>query len=90
MEELQLELEPDNPVDPKAIAVKRKDGSQLGYLDRKTAKELHEDAGKPYAWNAVFKHATRDLETERIVGAAIILVRLKDPSVSSAQPQQRT
>jgi hypothetical protein len=87
MEELLLELEPDNPVDPKAIAVKRKDGSRLVYLDRKTAKELHEDAGKPYAWNAVFKHATRDPETERIVGAAIILVRLKDLQCLAHSPR---
>jgi hypothetical protein len=30
MEVLRLELEPNNPVDPNAIAVKRVDGSQLG------------------------------------------------------------
>jgi hypothetical protein len=57
MELLRLEVEPNNPVDPKAIAVKRVDGSQLGYLDFRVASDLHRDAGNPVSWSAVFRHA---------------------------------
>lgn len=77
MELLHLEQEPDNPVDPYAMAVKRFDGSQLGYLEQRVARELHQDAGKPVSWSAVFKHANRHPETEQIVGATIVLVRTK-------------
>jgi HIRAN domain len=59
MEVLRLELDPNNPVDPNAIAVKRVDGSQLGYLESRVASELHRDAGKPMSWSAVFKHVNR-------------------------------
>jgi hypothetical protein len=75
IEQLRLELEPDNPVDPKAIAVKRVDGSQLGYLDRRAASDLHRDAGKPVSWSAIFKQANRHPTTEEVVGAVIVLTR---------------
>jgi hypothetical protein len=75
MEQLHLELEPDNPGDPKAIAVKRADGSQLGYLERRVASDLHRDAGKPVSWCAIFKHANRHPETDKVVGATIVLTR---------------
>jgi hypothetical protein len=75
MEVLRLELEPNNPVDPNAIAVKRVDGSQLGYLESRVASELHRDAGKPMSWSAIFKHASRHPSTDEVVGAVIVLTR---------------
>jgi hypothetical protein len=75
MEVLRLELDPNNPVDPNAIAVKRVDGSQLGYLESRVASELHRDAGKPMSWSAIFKHANRHPSTGEVVGAVIVLTR---------------
>jgi hypothetical protein len=75
MEVLRLELDPNNPVDPNAIAVKRVDGSQLGYLESRIASELHRDAGKPMSWSAIFKHANRHPSTDEVVGAVIVLTR---------------
>jgi hypothetical protein len=75
MEELLLELEPNNSGDPKAIAVKRVDGSQLGYLERRVASDLHRDACKPVSWSAIFKHANLHPETDKVVGATIVLTQ---------------
>jgi hypothetical protein len=75
MEILRLELDPNNPVDPNAIAVNRVDGSQLGYLESRVASELHQDAGKPMSWSAIFKHANRHPSTDEVVGAVIVLTR---------------
>jgi hypothetical protein len=75
MELLRLEVEPNNPDDPKAIAVKRVDGSQLGYLERRVANDLHRDAGEPWSWSAIFMHANRHPSTDEVVGAVIVLTR---------------
>jgi hypothetical protein len=77
MELLRLEHEPDNLADPMTIAVKRVDGSQLGYLDRRVASDLHRDTGKPYSWSALFKQANHHPETDEVVGAVIVLTRSK-------------
>jgi HIRAN domain len=77
MELLRLELDPNHPIDPQAIAVKRVDGSQLGYLERRVANDLHRDAGEPVSWSAIFKHADRHPTTEEVVGAVIVLTRSK-------------
>jgi HIRAN domain len=75
MEALRLDLDPNNPVDPNAISVKRVDGSQLGYLESRVASELHQDAGKPMSWSAIFRHANRHPSTDEVVGAVIVLTR---------------
>jgi HIRAN domain len=75
MELLRLELDPNHPIDPQAIAVERIDGSQLGYLQRRVADDLHRDAGEPVSWSAVFKRADRHSTTEEVVGAIIVLTR---------------
>jgi hypothetical protein len=77
MELLRLEVEPTHPVDSKGIAVKRSDGSQLGYLQRRVASDLHRDAGEPVSWSAIFKRAERHPATEEVVGAVIVLTRSK-------------
>jgi hypothetical protein len=71
MELLRLELDPNHPIDPQAIAVTRVDGSQLGYLKRRVATDLHRDADEPVSWSAIFKHADRHPTTEEVVGAVI-------------------
>jgi HIRAN domain len=77
MELLRLELDPNHPIDPQAIAVTRVDGSQLGYLKRRVANDLHRDAGEPVSWSAIFKQADRHPTTEEVVGAVIVLTRSK-------------
>jgi hypothetical protein len=80
MELLRLEIDPNNPLGPNAIAVKRVDGSQLGYLEWRVASDIHRDAGKPWSWSAIFKHANRHPSTDEVVGAVIVLTRSKlDP-----------
>ena len=75
MEILRLELDPGNPADPNAIAVKRVDGTQLGYLERGAASDLHRDAGEPVSWSAIFKYTDRHPSTDEVVGAVIVLTR---------------
>jgi hypothetical protein len=77
MELLRLELDPNHPRDPQPIGVKREDGSQLGYLERRVANDLHRDAGEPVSWSAIFKQADRHPTTEEVVGAIIVLTRSK-------------
>jgi hypothetical protein len=75
MEHLRLEPEPDHSIQPNAIAVKRLDGSLLGYLESRVACNLHRDAGKPASWSAIFKHANRNPATGEAVEAVIVLMR---------------
>jgi hypothetical protein len=75
MEILRLELDPNNSAGPNAIAVKRVDGTQLGYLEPGVASDLHQDAGEPVSWSAIFKYADRHPTTNEIVGAVIVLTR---------------
>lgn len=75
MEILRLDLDPNHPPDPNAIAVKRVDGTQLGYLERGVASDLHRDAGEPVSWSAIFKHASHHPSTDEVVGAVIVLTR---------------
>ncbi len=75
MEVLRLELDPNHPADPNAIAVKRVDGAQLGYLEPGVASELHRDAGESVSWSAIFKYADHHSTTDEVVGAVIVLTR---------------
>jgi hypothetical protein len=77
-EQLVLHREPSNPYDPNAIAVFRNDGSQLGYIPRRSGQEIvngmrlrHEE------WTALFRKPTRHPDTDRVVGAVILLMQLK-------------
>jgi hypothetical protein len=88
MEVLRLELEPNNPANPNAIAVKRVDGTQLGYLERGAASDLHRDAGEPVSWSAIFKYANRHPSTDEVVGAVIVLTRsnIRTPDKERRKP----
>ena len=81
MEQLDLQHEPENPYDPNAVAVLRKSGEQLGYLDARLAGEVVRDARRsPGLWMAIFRHANHHPETDRVVGAVIYLIRLAEKS----------
>jgi len=78
LEVLWLVREPDNPVDPKAVAVVRSDGSQLGYLPWRSAAEINEElCSQDCELVAIFRRHNRHPETDRVVGATILLARLK-------------
>lgn len=77
LEALRLVPEPDNPVDPKAVAVCRSDGTQLGYLPARCAAELHDEVGGPQSsLMAIFKHHNLHPETGRVVGCVILLAQI--------------
>ena len=75
-EELELRHEPENSFDPNAVAVLRKSGEQLGYLDARLAGEVVRDARRsPGQWMALFQHANHHPETGRVVGGVIYMMR---------------
>jgi len=75
---LQLVPEPDNPVDPDAIAVLRQNGQQLGYLDKRLASETHNRIKKGEHWQAMLTAVTgRSPHPHRWLGANIVMLRLK-------------
>jgi hypothetical protein len=74
---LELIHEPDNPVDPNAIRVCRKDGSQLGYLEDRLAGEIVRDVRQHGPrWAIMFAHHNRHPETDKVVGATLYIVRM--------------
>jgi hypothetical protein len=74
---LRLEAEPENPVDPNAVAVFRVEGGQLGYLDARLAGEATRDAkGHGGCWVAIFRHKNHHPETGAVVGAVLYMIRL--------------
>jgi hypothetical protein len=83
---LTLAPEPENPYDPNAIAVWRKDGRQLGYLPREQAEEI---AGRmrrhAEVWHAVFRRVGRDPSTHGARGAVVLLLHVKGAS-AAAEP----
>jgi hypothetical protein len=81
-EPLELRPDPLNPVDPNAIAVHRLLGrrGQIGYLPAATAAEyvarITEEPGRYIGW---FVRLVRRVNPSVIVGAMIVVGRLKEP-----------
>lgn len=74
---LILEPEPDNPEDPLAIAVKLSvTRFQIGYLEWLTARDIRRDTESGRLWIALFKRCWCS-ESGKVIGAEIVLVRLK-------------
>jgi hypothetical protein len=78
MELLVLRTQPNNPYDPNAISIHRKNGDQLGYIDARLAGEITRDI-KHYGprWVVLFRKATHHPESGSVVGAVIYVARLK-------------
>jgi hypothetical protein len=74
---LRLVPEPDNPVDRNAIAVLRRNGEQLGYLDRRLARETHNRMQKGERWEAMLTAVTGRDHPHAWFGANIVMYRLK-------------
>ena len=79
-EQLELENEEDNPVDPNAVAVKRANGDQLGYLNADLAAEVMEKSGKGHRY-AVY---IADIRGDMVLGVNILIVIAK-PGATDAQ-----
>ena len=78
LDHLDISPEPDNPVDPKAVAIYLgKTGSQLGYLPERTAHDLlaRMESEPGSSWFAVFRAPYKDDSGHHIVGATIIVAR---------------
>ena len=90
-ESFDLRHEPDNPYDPNAISVRRWDtGDQLGFIDARLASEIGRDREKHGGrWIAFLRHKNLHLETGRVVGALIYIIRLSDDYVVPGQEQQQ-
>jgi hypothetical protein len=69
--------EPENPYDPNAVAVKRRDGAQIGYLPARVAAEAVSAAKHGTVFLAAFRCQTLNPETGKTVGALILLLFLK-------------
>ena len=82
LDRLELIPEPDNPIDPEAIAVYlEKTGDRLGYLPERTAHDLlaRMKDGPGSKWFGVFRASYRDETQKHIVGATIIIAQAYAP-----------
>lgn len=73
MEQLALVREPNNPHDANAIAVKRQNGQQLGYLPRELAKETISTESHGYR-HAVFFYELVGSDDFRYKGAKLLMI----------------
>jgi hypothetical protein len=75
---IEFRPEPENSFDPNAVAVyHRKDGRQLGYLEKRLAAEVARDF-REYGpcWVAIFRHPSHNPETGKVAGGVIYMLRL--------------
>lgn len=79
-ETFSLRPEPENKFDPNAIAIlRRPNGEQLGYVDARLAEEITADQAKHGPqWMAILRHKNYHPETDRVVGATLLMIRLTD------------
>ena len=81
LETLDLDREEDNPVDPNAIALRRMDGDQLGYLQAQLAADVVERLRKGYRYAAYFAGVTGGQEDKPTLGANLLIL-VAEPGVS--------
>jgi len=86
-EQLVLDTEEDNPVDPNAVRVLRGNGEQLGYLPAYLAKEVAEgnQAGRRYA--VFICDLTGGTKTKPARGANLFIL-VSEPNVSDSEAQK--
>ena len=82
-EQLELDHEEDNPVDPNAVAVSRANGDQLGYLNADLAAEVVGKSAKGYRYAAYVS----DIRGDKILGVNVLLV-VGTPGTTDAQAQK--
>jgi hypothetical protein len=83
-DELELVPEPNNKFDANAVAVCNQNGEQLGFLEARTAKEVSRDILKERRrWFCYLAHHNLHPETEKVVGATLLLFCLSKESAAS-------
>jgi hypothetical protein len=87
LEPMDLIREPGNPVDPKAVAVRRIDGGiQVGYLPERTAHDLLKQMDDPAGrWFAILHKLNLEPGTGAIVGANIIIAFMLFEKIGKSQ-----
>lgn len=77
-EPLRLVPEPDNPVDLYAIKVVRENGEQIGYLQKKMAKEISERLRSGERWEGIlYSIGGKPPHPHKYLAAYVTVVRLK-------------
>lgn len=86
-EKLELVREPDNAYDPHAVAICNQDGEQLGYLEARTALEVsrHWSIEEIPLWVCYLVHHNHHPETDKVVGAVILLFRISPQLAAASQ-----
>lgn len=89
LEIFDLIPEPENPFDPKAVAIRlHETGEQVGYLPERAAHDLLPQMDEPgFRWFAVLHQFNLSPETQELVSANIIVARmvLNRPQPPAAQ-----
>lgn len=88
---LTLAPEPRNPVDPHAIAVLRKNGEQIGYLNSRLGRETYNRMQKGEHWGAMLTVITgRERHPHGWLGANIVMLRFTQMNVPNVAGAART
>jgi hypothetical protein len=76
-ERLSLVPEPENPYDRNAIAVRRDNGQQLGYVPAHSASQIAPAMRRGKAWIAFFRRPGYDPARGQANGAVVLLLNLQ-------------
>jgi len=87
MEELTLDTEEDNPVDPNAIRVLRQNGEQIGYLNSELASDVVRDAARGCRFAAYIKNLTGGTHGKELLGVNLLFV-VVESGVTDAESQR--
>jgi hypothetical protein len=87
LEKLKLEHEDDNPADPNAVAVRRKNGQQLGYLRAEIAEEVVRRSKQGYRYGAYVTAITGGTKGKGSRGANLLLI-IAEPGVTDRKVQK--
>lgn len=78
---LVLEPEPTNAYDKYAVAVKTRDGHQIGYLDRRNARETSRRMQAGELWTAVIRNV--DGSNGSHLGVSIVMIQVKPEALNA-------
>jgi hypothetical protein len=86
LEKLKLEHEDDNPVDPNAVAVRRANGQQIGYLSAEIAAEVTRRSEQGYRHGAYITAITGGTKGKATRGVNLLLI-IAEPGVGDREVQ---
>jgi hypothetical protein len=88
-EVLRLQLEPENPVDKKAVAVLRASGKQIGYLDADLASEVAGRMESGWQYIPIIKEIRGEDCDSQYLGILLLIIVAK-PHVSADEIDKYT